>query len=163
MIRKAIIVVLTLGAVGMFVLGGSSYFAATTFDWRTTDYDKLSVSVTNLAVSVWHKHADYVLSDFHRTHFEYELRGTDDHWRFRVNGWRRFEYDDFLFTGEQIRFVFFPFWVPAILFAAYPALAFIRGPLRRNRRRKRGLCMKCGYDLRGSPERKCSECGSERA
>ncbi len=51
-----------------------------------------------------------------------------------------------------------PYWLPLPLFAAYPIIAFIRGPLRRYRRRKRGLCVACGYDLRGSPGR-CSECG----
>ena len=53
-----------------------------------------------------------------------------------------------------------PLWIPFLLFAAYPTLAFIRGPLRRYRRRKRGLCVTCGYDLRGSPKR-CPECGVE--
>ena len=52
-----------------------------------------------------------------------------------------------------------PLWFATLAFAAYPALAFIRGPLRRHRRRKRGLCLTCGYDLRGSPER-CPECGT---
>ena len=44
------------------------------------------------------------------------------------------------------------------VFAAYPTIAFIRGPLRRWRRRRKGLCVECGYDLRGSMER-CPECG----
>ena len=51
-------------------------------------------------------------------------------------------------------------WGPFVVFAAYPTIAFIRGPLRRYRRRNRGLCLHCGYDLRGTPER-CPECGSE--
>ena len=45
------------------------------------------------------------------------------------------------------------------LFALYPALAFIRGPLRRWRRRKRGLCIHCGYNLTGLTEPRCPECG----
>lgn len=48
----------------------------------------------------------------------------------------------------------------ALLFAAYPVIAFIRGPARRWRRRRKGLCVKCGYDLTGLPEPRCPECGS---
>jgi len=47
-----------------------------------------------------------------------------------------------------------------ILFATYPTIAFIRGPLRRYRRRKRGLCLKCGYNLTGNTTGICSECGA---
>ena len=47
------------------------------------------------------------------------------------------------------------------LFAAYPFLAFIRGPLRRWRRRQAGLCLKCGYNLRGLTESRCPECSTE--
>ena len=53
-----------------------------------------------------------------------------------------------------------PLWMPFVIFSAYPTIAFIRGPLRRYRRRKRGLCVTCGYDLRGSPGR-CPECGKK--
>ena len=48
---------------------------------------------------------------------------------------------------------------PLLVFATYPAIAFIRGPLRRYRRRKRGWCIHCGYDLRGNVTGICSECG----
>ena len=54
---------------------------------------------------------------------------------------------------------YFRFWLISTILGAYPTLAFIRGPLRRYRRRKRGLCVTCGYDLRGSPGR-CPECGA---
>jgi hypothetical protein len=47
----------------------------------------------------------------------------------------------------------------AILFIALPAIEFIRGPLRRRRRRRRGLCVPCGYDLRGNISGVCPECG----
>ncbi len=55
-------------------------------------------------------------------------------------------------------------WLPLVGFAAYPVtvgiVAFIRGPLRRYRHRKRGRCIHCGYDLRGTTGGVCSECGS---
>ena len=54
-----------------------------------------------------------------------------------------------------------PLWVPALMFAIAPAWP-LSSPYRRRRRRKLGLCLKCGYDLRGSAER-CPECGTEFA
>ncbi len=52
-------------------------------------------------------------------------------------------------------------WTVLLIVAAYPALAFIRGPLRRHRRRKRGLCLKCGYNLTGNTSGICPECGTK--
>lgn len=54
-----------------------------------------------------------------------------------------------------------PFWCPVILFLAYPTLAFLRGPVRRYRRRKRGLCVRCGYNLTGNVSGVCPECGTK--
>jgi len=48
-----------------------------------------------------------------------------------------------------------------VVFATYPTAAFIRGPVLRWRRRRRGLCLKCGYDLTGNVSGVCPECGSE--
>lgn len=54
-----------------------------------------------------------------------------------------------------------PLWCPFLLFGTYPVVAFIFGPLRRYRRRKRGLCLKCGYNLTGNVSGVCPECGTK--
>lgn len=56
--------------------------------------------------------------------------------------------------------VVFPIWAVLLLLWAYPALMFARGPLRRYRRRKRGLCTQCAYDLTGNLSGICPECGT---
>ncbi len=59
-----------------------------------------------------------------------------------------------------------PLWpgfaVNSLFYAAILWLP-IRGPfaLRRHIRRKRGLCVACGYDIRGTAQMICSECGHE--
>ncbi len=56
-------------------------------------------------------------------------------------------------------FLSVPFWIPTILFAflsSFPLRTFYR----RRKRKKLGLCLKCGYDLRASKDR-CPECGKE--
>ena len=56
-----------------------------------------------------------------------------------------------------------PLFPMCILFAAYPAIAFIRGPLRRHRRRRKGWCIKCAYNLTGNVSGFCPECGTHIA
>ena len=50
-------------------------------------------------------------------------------------------------------------WVFVVSSFLYPTVAFIRGPYRRYRRRKKGLCLKCGYDLTANTSGICPECG----
>ncbi|HZN69088.1 MAG TPA: hypothetical protein VFB66_27660 [Tepidisphaeraceae bacterium] len=50
-------------------------------------------------------------------------------------------------------------YLPVMLVAAVPPSISLRRTLRRRRRKRLGLCMKCGYDLRGVPG-KCPECGT---
>ena len=51
-----------------------------------------------------------------------------------------------------------PLWFPTLLFSAISFWLCV--PLHRRRKRKKlGLCVKCGYDLRASKER-CPECGT---
>jgi hypothetical protein len=55
------------------------------------------------------------------------------------------------------------FSILLLVLLSYPAMALVRGPLRRFRRRRRGLCGKCGYNLTGNVTGVCSECGASIA
>ncbi len=59
-----------------------------------------------------------------------------------------------------IWYVLVPLWMPASFFAVVWCFKFLLPTLRRRRRERLGLCLYCGYDLRGSINR-CPECGSE--
>jgi len=50
-------------------------------------------------------------------------------------------------------------WLIPFLFGLYPLWAFFRGPWRRRRRKAKGLCVRCGYDLTGNVTGVCPECG----
>ena len=52
-----------------------------------------------------------------------------------------------------------PFWIPALLLAAYPILV-LASAVRRRLRPIPGLCSKCHYNLTGLPEPRCPECGT---
>ncbi|UCC29748.1 MAG: hypothetical protein JSU86_16275 [Phycisphaerales bacterium] len=54
--------------------------------------------------------------------------------------------------------------VLSLVFALYPTLALIRGVVRnrrRWRRRRLGLCFRCGYNLTGNVSGVCPECGTK--
>jgi len=53
-----------------------------------------------------------------------------------------------------------PLWAPAVLLLLPALVAFVRGPVRRSVRRRRGRCLSCGYPLIGLPEPRCPECGT---
>ncbi len=155
MIRKAIIVVLTLGTLGTFSLGVASYFLSSNCVWRPTDHNCLIINSAALGYIFSHYHGRELPVPSAGEGCDYYSRQPFDlRWKDRVRGWRRFRYDE----ASYLRVASFPAWVPVVLFGAYPTLVFVRGPLRRYRRRKRSLCVTCGYDLRASPER-CPECG----
>lgn len=67
-------------------------------------------------------------------------------------------------TGDgydfRFRFVVVPYWLLIVIFGAVPAVRTARWAVRfpAERRRTRGQCVGCGYDLRGTTDR-CPECG----
>jgi len=63
-----------------------------------------------------------------------------------------------LVGSYTIHEVTFPCWFVMLAMGAYPVSLFVLNPIRLRRRRRRGLCRACGYDLSHSPER-CPECG----
>ena len=64
------------------------------------------------------------------------------------------------FPYVRFTLVVIPAWALIVMLLIYPLIAFISGPVRRHRRNIRGLCISCGYDLRGSESGICPECGS---
>jgi hypothetical protein len=55
--------------------------------------------------------------------------------------------------------VLIPMWATTLLLAAYPAFALARAAVLRPWRRRRNLCMYCGYNLTGLTRPRCPECG----
>lgn len=62
---------------------------------------------------------------------------------------------------RRVLTVAMPVWGALLLTGFFPLVYVVTGPVRRWRRRKRGLCEGCGYDLRGNVSGVCSECGRE--
>ena len=147
MIRKAIIVVLTLAALGLAILSMNSE-QPILFGWPMGDQEEVWV-VENMGP----------LRLMYFRDFEPSKPGFHGSWG-SCSVTRKHDFN--LVDGTQPHTVYVvdcPTWVPVVVLAVYPTLAFIRAPLRRWRRRRRGLCIKCGYDLTGNESGVCPECG----
>ncbi len=74
------------------------------------------------------------------------------------------EYDSSVYFNYERRYPAnrtcrIPIWSIAVVCAVASGLLTVPPVLRRRKRARRGLCLHCGYDLRGSTER-CPECGT---
>ena len=68
------------------------------------------------------------------------------------------------FTGSGNRIgvnMTLPLWMPLTLFGLPLNILLARGPIRRWRRRRRGLCLTCAYNLEGNTSGTCPECGGK--
>jgi hypothetical protein len=63
-------------------------------------------------------------------------------------------------NGRRMSDGIFPFWIATSILALLPSTLLLRRCRRTSswRRRSRGCCPACGYDLRATPDR-CPECG----
>ena len=61
------------------------------------------------------------------------------------------------FITSRTTHIFLPLWIPLLIVVAATILAF-----KHDRQIKPGHCQTCGYDLRGTNNEKCPECGWKR-
>ncbi len=163
MIRKAIIILLTLGAVGMGTLSVLSFREAIILRGSPASYRFTGDIGWGVPAPIWSVENGTLQLEFVRCLGQaYDPRAH----RFeRVNLLvARLVLVDNMFLSMpdgwvRIDRLFLPLWTPLLIFATYPTLAFIRGPVRRWRRRRRGLCVKCAYNLTGNVSGVCPECG----
>ncbi len=142
MIRKTLTILSLIGLLLSVGLWGASYFRPTL---RTRHLTIMLTSGRIVVVPYTYTEKgrfDPILSWKH-------FRGLETRWL-----------PDFEMPIKNVGYwlLFVPLWMPTLLFAglSYVSVAPV---YRRRKRKKLGLCVKCGYDVRGSEER-CPECGT---
>jgi len=198
MIRKLIVVVLTLGAVGTGVVwaigSGQAYLDPGRFygptdrpylhwfsgSWRLNssvtlalDRGSLAIRYSYLTDTGWATSSDGV-SQFAGFSFSVSRRDELLFRRIARLGWERRVHD----KQETAPFdpsrwpvsptagkpgttgwtICIPLLAISCVLAVYP---IANAPLRRWRRRRKGLCVKCGYNLTGNLSGVCPECGTK--
>ena len=154
MIRKAVIVVLTLGAVGTLAIFTLSF--AWSYAYSGGSNTTIDVRFGDVIVIVHSARRNTRLGWFVR-----RIKLAPE-WAYPWPDTRQLTmFPKYVRGMGMTAAVKLPLWMFFVLFAAYPAITFIRGPLRRWRRRKRGECANCGYNLTGNVTGVCSECGTK--
>ena len=175
MIRKAIIVALALGAVAVGVVIATSYMDRETYFYS---YPQQDVDHWGWEVEFRHSRGRMSAAAIFGWLNSGEIRYLPPAHAMTKSyrNWWVLEFGTVCLSGAKLgrelealglpttwirreRFLWTRLWFPFILFATYPTIAFIRGPMRRRRRRKRGQCLGCGYSLEGNVTGVCPECG----
>lgn len=152
MIRKAIIVVLTASSVGTAALWADSYRVRQDKSWGPGTSVEIRVGERDYTLQV----SAGVLTAFV---YDDSPRGSKvTNWAIRFGG-LGVQKSSIPVLGINATSVRLPFWFALLVFSWYPTFTFIRGPFRRWRRRRKGCCLACGYDLQGNLSGVCPECG----
>ncbi len=169
MIRKAIIITTTTLAVGLLIAFLLSY---TLPSQREVDVIKQTYwpdavawrNRRNLECTIWLKEGAFGIDWRSEVrHHNRNLPPASTRWKSLKHGGLgpRLHIHDLYGDTHVARsgWLKVPVWLPLMLLSVYPIIAFVRGPLRRYRRRKRNQCDGCGYDLTGNESGRCPECG----
>jgi hypothetical protein len=180
MIRKTIIVVLTLAAIGM-ALAWATSFDDVNLQAHMGGYDSRVITVDSSTALYLTSARGWMRAGVLRMDRDMQVPPVDGNagafWagivanpepRFQGKSRHRSPLGglliirDYVLSYYRLKCVAMPHWALCAALLGYPALAFIRGPVRRYRRRCKGLCVRCGYDLTGNVSGICPECGTER-
>ncbi len=63
-------------------------------------------------------------------------------------------------SGETMTTVVLPLWITSAFFGVIFVFSYLVPHHRRRKRKKLGLCVKCGYNLKGLTEPRCPECNT---
>jgi predicted RNA-binding Zn-ribbon protein involved in translation (DUF1610 family) len=168
-IRKVIIVMLTLTALETAFIAAVSYFPPKSRhdeNYQAQKYGCLCTARRGALTFFYHScptcgrlGSEHATTCQHQSRHVYRLSWpTEKEWKLAQFGWTIRKAPD-----SQGYVLTLPLWFPFILFVTYPTIALIRGPLRRWQWRRKGLCTQCGYNLTGSVTGVCPECGTTQS
>ncbi|UCC31619.1 MAG: hypothetical protein JSU86_04940 [Phycisphaerales bacterium] len=162
MIRKIVIIVLTLAATSTASLWLAGFSLRAPFDFlpatNRVHLVRVGIVFGNMHVLIYtpaREEPRYGSSHSRILGFEFYWTEHYDHFSFRDKGGT-----DGTWTNVRGMCFRLPGWLLALLLAAYPAASAIP-TLRRRRRRRKGLCVSCAYDLTGNVSGVCPECGAK--
>jgi len=173
MFRRTIILLLGLSTVSFGVGWCVSWFVHDDRPWRwpTVDLRTYGLSFSVYHGNTWcyyyfpcsscgwynHKHKPGCTDIRAWAHIDYELKPPTVYWEFGVRRFRLAKENDWCDDYVTLEL---PSWLVFMVLGFLPVRAVLRGPLRRCRRRRRGECLDCGYNLTGNASGVCPECGT---
>ena len=165
MIRKTLLVLLTSIALVTGIAGisaGSGYTSWSYFWANRTDNEPITSRSEHLWIG-WGTARSFIIQ--HTKYLDQQTTSQQQNWS--GPGWTyrvtidQNEHTGLYFKAHTAAFFFYFPLIVSLLCSIYPTLVFYRGPLRRRRRQRKGLCLKCGYNLTGNTTGICSECGNK--
>jgi hypothetical protein len=147
--------------VAVVVLWVRSYWTAEAFRWATAEGGRRAVGSNAGSLALGRQALAPSISRITTPHgYGYHTwpAGRGDSLR-PLWSFLGFRYTALTSFGVTVETVEVPYWALAAASAACPLVLLYFRRLRPRRRRRLGLCLSCGYDLRATPDR-CPECGN---